>query len=602
MITPSYHPDETNKLPNDPGVYRFYNADQKLIYVGKAKNLKKRVSSYFTKQQGVGRKTIKMVSEVSKIEITVVNTEFDALLFENNLIKTYQPRYNILLRDDKTYPYICLTNERFPRIFPTRTVNKKAGTFFGPFASVKAMKSILELIKKLFTIRDCRLVLSKSNVESGKFKVCLEYHLGNCKGPCEGLQSETEYLEDIEQAKEIIKGNLSIPKKYFKAQMEKASREFRFETAQEWKDKIDLLEKYQVKSLVVNPKIDNIDVFTITSDDKLAYINYMRIKNGTINLSKTVEVKKQLYEETEQDILTHAILSLRDRYNSESKEIITNVALNYKTEALTFITPKIGDKKKLVELSIKNLLLYKKEKISQTENVPRSFRVLKQLQNDLSLPYLPKHIECFDNSNIQGTNPVASMVYFKDAKPLKKEYRHYHIKTVEGPNDFASMTEVTYRRYKRLIEEGKELPQLIVIDGGKGQLSAAVESLKKLNIYSKVPIIGIAKRLEEIYVPHDPYPLHIDKKSESLRVLQHLRDEAHRFAINFHRNRRSDAFLKSFLDEVSGIGEASIDKLLSHFKSLKKMQEATYEALSQVVGSHKADIIHRALQQKRETE
>lgn len=588
-----YTPDQIHDLPQQPGVYRFYNSERKLIYVGKAKNLKKRVSSYFTKQKGVNRKTVKMVGEIKTLEFTIVNSEFDALLLENNLIKEFQPRYNILLRDDKTYPYICVTNEPFPRIISTRKVIPSGGTYYGPFASVKAMNNILELIRKLYTIRTCKYSLTDENIKKGKFRVCLEYHIGNCKGPCEGLQQEEDYLQDIQQASQILKGNLQIPKHYFKEQMQKAAGEMAFERAQRFKDKLELLDKFQSRSLVVNQKYTDIDVFSIMTEDKKAYVNYLRIKNGTINLTKTIEVKKAL-NEPEEDILTHALLHLRDLYQSASKEILTNIPLPDLEDSLHITVPKIGDKKKLIDMSYKNLLFYKKEKANQQESTKiKELRVLKQLQEDLHLKDLPIRIECFDNSNIQGAYPVASMVHFKNGRPMKSEYRHFNIKTVVGPNDFASMEEIVGRRYKRLQEEHLPLPNLIVIDGGKGQLASACAALKKLELYGKVPIVGIAKRLEEIYVPEDPYPVHIDKKSPSLKLIQRLRDEAHRFAITFHRQKRSQQTFKTELEEIKGIGKETADKLLMHFKSVKKVKEATYEALEPLVGSDKAEKIIR---------
>ncbi|SNS08783.1 Excinuclease ABC subunit C [Belliella buryatensis] len=593
-----YTPEEYNLLPDQPGVYKYYNDSKELIYVGKAKSLKKRVASYFVKNAGVNHKTRRMVREIRQIEITLVNSEFDALLLENNLIKKTQPKYNILLRDDKTYPYLILTQENFPQIFPTRKMIKGRGTYFGPFASVKAMNNVLDLIRGLFTIRTCKLDLSPYKIAEQKYKVCLEYHIGNCLGPCEGLQGEHAYMKDIEQAKHILKGNLGIAKSYFKQRMQEAAEKYEFEKAQRFKDKLDLLEKYQAKSMVVNPSIRDLDVFTIVTDEKLAFVNFLKIKNGSINLTKTVELKKKL-DETESELLLTAIIRLRDQFNSESPEILVNIEFEEAVEGLNIAVPKIGDKRHLVDLSLKNAKYYKKEKALAAGDVQdKKFRVLKQLQSDLSLKELPDHIECFDNSNIQGTNPVASMVCFLNGKPANKEYRHYHIKTVEGPNDFASMTEVVGRRYKRLLEEDKPLPKLIVIDGGKGQLSSSVEALKTLGIYGKVPIIGIAKRLEEIYFPEDSYPIHIDKKSESLRLLQRIRDEAHRFAITFHREVRSKHAFGTQLTEIDGIGSGTAEKLLKHFKSIKKINEAKPEEIEQLIGKNKAAILIKGLNKK----
>lgn len=594
--TTSYTPEEYSLLPNQPGVYKYYNGDGVLIYVGKAKSLKKRVASYFNKSAGLNIKTRRMVREIKKIEFTLVNSEFDALLLENNLIKKTQPKYNILLKDDKTYPYLLLTNEHFPSIFPTRKVIPGKGIYYGPFASVKAMKNVLELIRTLFTIRTCKLDLSPQKVAEGKYKVCLEYHIGNCLGPCEGLQDESDYLRDIEQAKNILKGNLSVPKAYFKARMQEAAATLSFERAHRFKEKLDLLEKYQAKSLVTSPSVTNLDVFSIVTHENFAYVNYLKIKHGAIILTKTVELRKRL-DERDEEVLITAIVRLRDQFQSESREIITNLAPEEPIEGMHILVPKIGDKRKLVELSLKNALYYKKEKALLAGEVKdKKNKVLEQLKTDLRLKELPTHIECFDNSNIQGSNPVASMVCFMNGKPMKKEYRHYHVKTVDGPNDFASMEEIVTRRYRRILLEERELPKLIVIDGGKGQLSSAVQALKNLGIYGKIPIIGIAKRLEEIYFPEDPYPLHIDKKSMSLRLLQKIRDEAHRFAITFHRNVRSKNAFGTQLTEIEGIGPQTASKLLQHFKSYKKIQQASLEDISALIGTKKAEKLFSALQ------
>ena len=595
----SFYPvEDYHSLPDQPGVYKYYNAEQELIYVGKAKSLKKRVASYFVKSQGLNNKTRRMVREIKKIEITILDTEFDALLLENNLIKENQPRYNILLKDDKTYPYLILTKEHFPRLYPTRKYLPEQGIYYGPFASLKAMNNMLELIRSIFTIRTCRLDLSPEKIAEHKYKVCLEFHLGNCLGPCEGFQTEENYMVEIEQAKNVLKGNLGIAKNYFKNKMQEAATKLAFERAQYFKNKLDLLEKYQSKSLVANPSISDLDVFAIETDDKIAYVNFLKIINGAVVITKTVELKKKL-DEPEQELLLTAIVRLREQFNSNAQEIIINIPLEEPVEGLNISVPKIGDKKKLIELSLKNAKYYKKEKLLASGDVQdKKFRVLKQLQADLSLKEMPDHIECFDNSNIQGTNPVASMVCFLNGKPAIKEYRHYHIKTVEGPNDFASMTEVVGRRYKRLLEEEKPLPKLIVIDGGKGQLSSAVEALHSLGIYGKVPIIGIAKRLEEIYFPEDQYPIHIDKKSESLRLLQKVRDEAHRFAITFHRNVRSKNAFGSQLTEIKGIGEQTAQSLLKHFKSVKKIKAATFGEIAAVIGNRKAETVWEALNEK----
>ncbi|MBA4299517.1 Excinuclease ABC subunit C [Algoriphagus alkaliphilus] len=588
MQSSSFLPEEHLQLPDQPGVYKYFNEENELIYVGKAKSLKKRVSSYFNKNTGVNHKTKRMVREIRKIEITIVDSELDALLLENNLIKKSQPRYNILLRDDKTYPYLLITKENFPRIFQTRKHIPKRGTYFGPFASVKAMNNVLDLIRDLFTIRTCKLDLSHYKIDEGKYKVCLEYHIGNCQGPCVGLQKEAPYLKDLEQAKHILKGNLGVPKTYFKQEMQALAENLEFEKAQKMKDKLDLLEKYQSKSLITSQSIQNLDVCTIVTDEKYAYVNFMRVKNGAMITSKNVELKKRL-DESNEELLITALIHLQDQFQSDADEILINIELENPIEGLNVSVPKIGDKKKLIELSLKNALYYKNEKaLLQGLNQDKKDRVIRQLQQDLSLPEIPDHIECFDNSNIQGTSPVASMVCFMGGKPTVKEYRHYHIKTVEGANDFASMKEIVGRRYKRLMEEEKPLPKLIVIDGGKGQLSSAVEALQELGIYGRMPIIGIAKRLEEIYFPGDSYPIHIDKKSESLKLLQRIRDEAHRFAITFHRKVRSKNAFGTQLTGILGIGENTADKLLKHFKSVKNIKSASEAELTEVIGMSRA--------------
>lgn len=591
MEVPFYTSAQVNMLPDQPGIYKFYNKSGILIYVGKAKNLKKRVSSYFTKANTADRKTRKMVSEIEKIEFTIVNSEFDALLLENNLIKENQPRYNIMLRDDKTYPFICVTNERFPRIIATRKKIPKSGSYFGPFASVKAMNNVLELIRSLFTLRTCKFNLSKENIAQKKFKVCLEYHIGNCKGPCVGLQDEEDYNKDIESAINVLKGNINFVRNHFKESMLAAAASMEFEKAQYFKEKLLSLEKYQTKSLVVNEKINDIDVFTIVSEEKTAFINYLKIKDGTIITTKTVEVKKKL-NESDDEILPLVVVEIMERYQSYAREILSNIPIHHDLGIETTV-PKIGDKRKLVELSLKNAFFYKKERYNNMlSNKQKENRVLLTLQKDLQLKSLPNNIECFDNSNIQGSSPVASMVCFKNGKPSKKDYRHYHIKTVVGPDDFASMAEITHRRYKRQLEAGEQLPDLIVIDGGKGQLNAACHSLKSLGLYGKIPVVGIAKRLEEIYYPEDQYPLHIDKKSESLILLQKIRDEAHRFAITFHRNVRSKRSFNTQLEAIEGIGEKTTNKLLGHFKTISKIQAASLEELAQVIGDDKASVIY----------
>jgi excinuclease ABC subunit C len=578
-------------LPDSPGVYRFYNTEDTLIYVGKAKSIKKRVGSYFNKIEGVNRKTLRLVSEINKIEYTVSGTEFDALLLENNLIKQNQPKYNILLKDDKTFPYICILREPFPRVIYTRKYLPEQGEYFGPYSSVVAMKNILELARKLYTIRTCHLLLSKSNIEQKKFKVCLEFHIGNCKGPCEGLQNEPEYLNDIDQIRAILKGQISVVEKYFSDQMSGAASSMQFEKAQFFKEKLDYLERFQTKSLVVNRDITDVDVITIISRDEYAYANYMVIKEGSIIYSKSIEIKKKL-EETDEELISFSLLEMQEQSKSTSKIVFSNIAVTIVSDDTENIIPKIGDKRKLVLLSQKNAMELQRERdLLRAEKKGRKNEVLAILQKDMMLPTLPDVIECFDNSNFQGTTPVASMVRFVNGKPDKKGYRHFNIKTVEGPNDFASMKEIVYRRYFRLVHEELPLPDLIMVDGGKGQLSSACEALKELNLYGKIPIAGIAKKLEEIYYPEDPLPLMINKRSPGLKLIQSIRDEAHRFAITFHRQKRSKSFLTTEMEELKGVGKATVEKLLRHFKSLKKIKEAPFEEIEKVVGKSKAQLV-----------
>lgn len=579
------------RLPESPGVYKFYNDEDVLVYVGKAKNIKKRVTSYFNKNIGVNRKTLKLVSEIARIDFTVSNSEFDALLLENNFIKQNQPKYNILLKDDKTFPYICILKERFPRIIYTRKYNPLQGEYFGPYSSVVAMKNVLDLTRKLYSIRTCNLLLSQLNIEQKKFKVCLEYHLGNCKGPCEGLQDEKSYLEEIELARNILKGNINIVYQHFTTQMKSAATNMEFERAHLYKERLDMLERFQSKSLVVNKDLTDIDVFTITSLEEYAYVNFLQIKEGAIIFSKTLEVKKKL-DEPDDELLSIAAVEVREQTQSRNRIILSNIPITVIEENVENIVPQIGDKKKLLSLSIKNALELRKEReIFREGKKTKQQEILLILQKDLQLQHLPSVIECFDNSNIQGTTPVASLVRFVNGKPDKKGYRHFNIKTVEGPDDFASMKEIVGRRYKRILEEAEKLPDLIVVDGGKGQLSSGCEALKELNIYGQVPIIGIAKKLEEIYYPEDPLPLHINKKSPGLLLLQQIRDEAHRFAITFHRQKRSKGQIKTEIEGLEGIGERTAVKLLKYFKSVKKIKEASYDEIEKLVGKAKADII-----------
>jgi excinuclease ABC subunit C len=588
-----------SRLPESPGVYRFYNSEDELIYVGKAKSIRKRVSSYFNKQSGVNRKTLRLVSEIEKIDFTVSNTEFDALLLENNFIKQNQPKYNILLKDDKTFPYICILKERFPRIIYTRKYLPEQGEYFGPYSSVSAMKNVLDLVRKLYSIRTCSLLLSEANIEQRKFKVCLEFHIGNCKGPCEGLHDEQAYADEIQQARNILKGNISVVYQYFNDQMKVAATNLEFERAQFYKDKLDTLERFQTKSLVVNRALTDIDVVTITSKEEYAYVNYLQIKEGAIVFAKTVELKKKL-DEPDEELLSLAVVELREQTRSTHTTVFSNIPITVLEENIENVIPKIGDKKKLIDLSVKNGLELRKEReILREGKKSRQREVLGILQKDLQLQSLPVIIECFDNSNFQGTTPVASMVRFVEGKPEKKGYRHFNIKTVEGPNDFASMKEIVGRRYKRVMEENLPLPDLILVDGGKGQLSSACEALKELGIYGKIPIAGIAKRLEEIYYPDDPFPLLINKKSPGLLLIQQIRDEAHRFAITFHRQKRSKKTLVTELEGLEGIGKKTADKLIRHFRSVKKIKEAPLEEIEKIVGKKKAEQI-KEMQKERE--
>ncbi len=583
---------QLNTLPQSPGVYQFYDKEGKILYVGKAKNLKKRVTSYFTKTHENG-KTRVMVKKIQAIKHIVVPTESDALLLENNFIKKYQPRYNVLLKDDKSYPWICIKKERFPRIFPTRKLIKDGSEYYGPYTSMKTVKTLLDLIKSVYPLRTCNYDLSEEKIEAGKYKVCLEYHLGNCKGPCEGLQTEKEYHQQIDDIRDIIKGNFKTSLHYFKKEMKALAADMHFEAAEMIKNKIEVLENYQVKSTIVNPKINNVDVFSIISDDAYAYINFLQLSHGSIIRSHTMEIRKKL-EEADKDLLQLAIIEIRQRFHSQSKELYLPFKVTL-PEDLKLTVPKLGDKKKILELSERNAKFYRQERFKQTRITDPDRhvnRIMAQMKKDLRLSKEPRHIECFDNSNIQGTNPVAACVVFRNGKPVKKEYRHFNIKTVEGPDDYASMEEVVFRRYKRLQEEKASLPQLIVIDGGKGQLSSALKSLEALNLRGKIAIIGIAKRLEEIYFPDDPIPLYLDKKSESLKIIQQLRNEAHRFGINFHRNKRSKNAFDSVLEGIDGIGDKTTEQILKKFKSVKRIKEASLEDLSEVVGWSKAKKIY----------
>lgn len=572
-------------IPHKPGVYQFWDTDGTLIYIGKAKDLRNRVGSYFNKDNQMNGKTKVLVSRIRKISFTIVDTEIDAWLLENSLIKKHQPRYNILLKDDKTFPWIIIKKEPFPRVFWTRKMVKDGSTYFGPYASVGMMHTILDLIKETYPLRTCNLPLTPANIDGGKFKVCLEYQIGNCKGPCQAYQTPGDYDNNIEEIKDILNGKIGNVIKNVKQVIRNAVDQLNFEYAHQYQRKLQVLEKYQSKSTVVNSAITNIDVVSIASDERYAFVNYLKVMNGSIIQTQTIEIKKRL-DETDEELLTIAITEFRTRFHSTSKEIIVPFDIILIDENLKFTVPKLGEKKKLLELSQKNVLFFKKEKLNQYEKLNpdlRTDRILSQMQKDLRLTQLPKHIECFDNSNFQGKYPVSAIVVFKDARPSKKDYRHFNVKTVEGPNDFATMEEAVYRRYKRMLEEEGTLPQLIIIDGGKGQLSSAMTSLKKLGIDKKVTVIGIAKRLEELYYPGDSYPLYLDKKSETLKVIQQLRDEAHRFGITFHRKKRDQGTLKTELEEIGGIGKTTADKLLRHFKSVKKIKEATEAELAVVL-------------------
>ena len=589
LNTSDYLKGIVQNLPEGPGIYQYLNSEGTIIYVGKAKNLKRRVYSYFSKEHEPGKTRI-LVSKIADIRYIVVNTEEDALLLENNLIKKYKPRYNVLLKDDKTYPSICVNNEYFPRVFKTRRVIRDGSTYYGPYSHAPSMNALLDLVKHLYPIRTCHLNLTPENIRAGKFKVCLEYHIKNCAGPCVGLMTHDEYLKNIAEVKEILKGNTQEISKSLFQKMQDLAMDLKFEEAQKVKEKYELIENYRAKSEVVNSILHNIDVFSIADDEKSAFINYLHITNGSINQAFTFEYKKRLNETTE-ELLSLGIIEMRERYKSLSREIIVPFEMDIELNNVVFTVPQRGDKKKLLELSQMNVKQYKVDRLKQAEKLnpeQRSIRIMKKMQSDFHLKDLPMHIECFDNSNIQGAYPVASCVVFKKAKPSKKDYRHFNIKTVEGPNDFASMEEIVYRRYKRLLEEEQPLPQLVIVDGGKGQLSSAQKIFTELNLTGRVTLIGIAKRLEEIFFPGDPYPLYLDKNSESLKVIQHLRDEAHRFGITFHRNKRSKGQTTSALDEIKGIGEKTKTALLKEFKSVKRIQEASIEELSAIVGEAKA--------------
>ncbi len=588
-------------LPDNPGVYQYYDKEGKILYVGKAKNLKKRVSSYFNKVHDNARTNV-LVRKIATIKHIVVETENDALLLENNLIKKHQPRYNVMLRDDKSYPWICIKKEPFPRIFPTRRMIKDGSEYYGPYTNFKIVHTVLDMIKELYPLRTCNYDLSEKNIESHKFKVCLEYHIGNCKGPCEGYETREHYEKQVEAIRQLLKGNFKHSLREFKTQMQQYAQDLEFELAQRMKVKIEALEKYQAYSTVANPKITNVDVFSIVSDESAAYINYLQIMHGAIIRSHTLEIKKKLAE-TDAELLELAIVEIQERFSLQFREVIVPFSIDL-GERIRVTVPQLGDKKQLLELSERNAKYYRIEQLKQLQIVDpdrHTNRIMAQMQKDLRLPVEPRHIECFDNSNIQGTNPVSACVVFKDGKPSKKDYRHFNVKTVEGPNDFASMEEVVYRRYKRLLEENEPLPNLVIIDGGKGQLGAALKSFDALGIRGQVAIIGIAKRLEELFYPNDPIPLYLDKKSETLKIIQHLRNEAHRFGITFHRDKRSKTALVSAIEEIPGIGEKTMTSLIKKFKSVKRLKEASEADIAEVVGASKAKKIinhYQSIEQK----
>ena len=585
-------------LPDSPGVYQYFDKEGTIIYVGKAKNLKRRVSSYFNKQHDDAPKTRVLVRNIADLKYIVVGSEEDALHLENSLIKKYRPRYNVLLKDDKTYPWICVTKEEYPRVFLTRRVERGSGAkYYGPYAHVHVAKTVLELIHDLFPLRTCRLSLTADAVTSRRHKVCLQYHIKRCKGCCEGYISPREYATYIDAVKHILNGNTGRLSEMLVSEMQELASQLRFEEAQVVKERYDLVERYRAKSVVVSSIISHVDVFSYDEDDNAAFINFMHVKGGSIVQSVTIEYRKKL-DETAAEILALGIAELRARFESTSREIIVPFEPEVTFEQLSITVPERGDKRKLLDISLQNARQYKVDRLKQAEKLnpeQRATRILTRVQKDLYMNELPIHIECFDNSNTQGTNAVAACVVFKMAKPSKRDYRHFNIKSVEGPDDYASMREIVYRRFHHLLEAGESLPQLIVVDGGKGQLSAAMSSLEALGLRGKIAIIGIAERLEEIYFPEDSTPLYLDKNSESLRLIQHLRDEAHRFGITHHRNKRSKQQVVSALDGIKGVGAQTRDALLRHFKSVKRIREATLEELTALIGASKAQKVKESL-------
>jgi excinuclease ABC subunit C len=584
--------EKIKTLPDNPGIYKYLDKSGKVIYVGKAKNIKKRVNSYFVKNHSTFKLHL-LVKKIANVEYIVVDTESDALLLENVLIKKLQPKYNVMLKDDKTYPWLCIKNERFPRVFYTRRKINDGSEYFGPFTSLYMIKTLLNLVRQLYPIRTCNLVLSETNIDLGKFKLCLEYHIGNCLAPCEGKVSEDNYLSFIRDIREIMRGDLHIVQNYLKQKMNEFANDLMFEQAAKLKDKIDIIENYKSKSTIVDTNISNVEVYGFAKDIGSGYINFLRVQNGAIIAAHSIEIRKRI-EETDNDMLLHGIIEMRQIMQSDIKSVLVPFVPEFSPEGIKFEVPKRGDRVKVLELAMRNAKFFMLEKHKQIENKNperHAIRKMETLQKDLRMNALPSHIECFDNSNIQGANPVAACVVFKNSKPSKADYRHYNIKTVEGPDDFASMYEVVLRRYSRLLKENQEIPQLVVIDGGKGQLGSAVKALRELGIVEKVCIVGIAKKLEEIYFADDSIPLYLDKNSESLKLIQQLRDEAHRFGISFHRNQRSKTFITSELNSIDGIGEKTMLSLLGHFKSIKKIKDAQLEDLIMIVGKSKASII-----------
>ncbi|HRP40219.1 MAG TPA: excinuclease ABC subunit UvrC [Chitinophagales bacterium] len=597
MTAEEFREQYQQSIPNEPGVYRYFNDNNEILYIGKAKNLRKRVSSYFNNGD-LSYRILVMVRSIAKIEFTIVSTEQDAFLLENSLIKQYQPRYNINLKDDKTYPYIVIKNEPFPRVFLTRNVIKDGSQYIGPFTSVNSVREVLNLLSMLFPIRTCTLSLTRKNIQAGKFKVCLEYHMKRCLAPCVGYITEEEYNENITEIKNLLKSDFGSVMRFLKRKMNEFAEQLDFETANTFKEKIEALDAWQSKSTIVNPRLHNIDVYGYSEAKNFAFVSFLKIGNGTIVRAKTLEVKKQL-DEAPEEILQRAIVEISFGEESEMQAENPEIILPFEVEipfAHTLVIPQAGDKKKLLDLATRNALYAKEDKVKSlmtSEEKNPSFRIMRTLKEDLKLKELPRHIECFDNSNIMGTNAVSACVVFKDAKPSKKDYRIFNVKTVVGPNDFATMEEVIYRRYKRMVEEEQTLPQLIIVDGGKGQLSSAIISLEKLSLYGKIPIVGIAKNLEEIYFPEDSIPLHINKKSESLKLIQRMRDEAHRFGITHHRDKRSKNFTVTELEGIKGIGKKTTDLLLSHFGSMAQLKQATLQEIATLVGSTKAAIVQK---------